>query len=187
MFRVFFLILILPCTSFAQECFHPDGQPYVNHWLACNDTVVVERAKNEAAKETITQWSARALLCEAALEAQDSSALICDERGDFVDGGGNRLWKPKSDNTGLPVFLLPSRYFGLLPNDSVDRVKVYSAETGEEITGRDSFRQTEDGANGDRYHHDVKIGGSEALVIQLERSDGVLECLNVPNASQRYD
>lgn len=189
--RFLAMILFFPLVVSAQECFHPDGQPYKNHWLASIETIKVEQAKNEAAKETITQWSARALLCEAALEEalknQDGEELFsfdCDGFSDFIDGGGGRVWKPVSDNNGLPVFLLPPEYLRLLPDDGVDRVRVFFARDGLEIKDKDKFRGA---TNGNRYTHDVSIRTDEPLVIRLERADAFIECVNVDNASVRYD
>lgn len=135
----------------------------------------------------------RATIAELLAEIERLKALIpppplsaaefgcTGEFSDFRDGSGGRLWKPGSDGTGRPVFLLPNEYCGLLL-DGLQRVEVYDPAGNFLTAGR--FRTCE--ANGNRYHHDVPID-SGPLVVRLIRVDGEVECLQVPDAGVRFD
>lgn len=173
-----------------EDIYHPDGQLYKAHWKAALDTIIVERAKNAAAAETITQWSARALLAEAALEKcllDSKPAPDCDR--EF--GGNGELWKPHSESTGTVVILMPIQY-----EDATVRV----TSGGEEVATviRESLRGGSDSKhpgqhpNGNRKHWwlSKKCGELELqkpIVVEFIKSDGSKECRVVPDPCQRYD
>ncbi len=123
-------------------------------------------------------------MLKAQLPATPLSALefgCTGEFQDFLDGQGGRVWKPVSDNTGRPVFLLPNFYCELLPPNS-GRVEVFRPD-GEFLTNG-LYRTCS--ANGNRYHHDVTVI-SGSVVVRLVRTDGIVDCLRVPNVNERFD
>ncbi|MCB0323007.1 MAG: hypothetical protein KDD69_05515 [Bdellovibrionales bacterium] len=122
---------------------------------------------------------------QAAPDALPPTATVqCDSTGDFLDGGGGgRLWKPFSDNTGRPVFLLPGSYW-----ERVGSVEVFGND-GEKVldgTLRNCCH------NGGRAHYDIPadtygLDSVSPLTIRLNFRGGGNECLTVPMASQRFD
>ena len=158
------------------ECIHPDGQLYQTHWLACGETVALEQAKNLAAAETITQWSARALLAESAL-AQCQAELNPPPVGfeDCFQYQRPELWKPVSDNTGWPVFLLPESEREL-------EWRALDSEGSEvvDVTFRTCC------PNGNRAHWDVRAKcQSLPKPLYLFASDNT--CRIVPDPCERYE
>ncbi len=107
----------------------------------------------------------------------------CNIVGDFVDGGGGRLWKPESDNTGNPVILMPRSY--------------WTRVTGIEVLNRDgvkilSGRNRVCCPNGNRAHYDIPerahvLDAQAPITIKFLFNDGSNECLAVPTPSRRYD
>jgi hypothetical protein len=111
------------------------------------------------------------------------SAGGCDVVKDFFDGQGNALWKPDSDNTGQPVFLLPSEYWF----ETTD-VKVFGRD-GQYLL--DANRRT-CCPNGGRAHWDVRRSGHQLqafapIQIRLTLSNGTTECRTVNNPANRED
>lgn len=112
--------------------------------------------------------------------------LGCNVVKDFTDGPGAALWKPVSDNTRRPVFLLPDEYW-----------------TGEMGVGSGDVRGVDGGVvagitrrtccpNGGRAHFDVTVPASvldqfNPLTVRLFLGNGMVECRKVPVASQRFD
>jgi hypothetical protein len=107
----------------------------------------------------------------------------CDVNTDFSDGGGNALWKPVSDNTGNPVFLLPAEYW-----DTIQEIEILSASGDLVVEGRPRNCCP----NGNRAHYDVPRRASSLMpyapiTVRLTLSDGTTECREVPVPTQRYD
>lgn len=107
----------------------------------------------------------------------------CDLTGDFVDGPGGRLWKPVSENTHRPVFLLPRSYWS-----KVGSVEVFGFDGTKLVDGQRRVCCP----NGNRAHYDVPqyasvLDEDSPLTVRLNFNDGGNECLTVPVASDRWD
>jgi hypothetical protein len=107
----------------------------------------------------------------------------CNIVGDFVDGGGGKLWKPESDNTHNPVILMPRSY--------------WTRVTGIDVLNRDGVKILEGRnrvccPNGNRAHYDIPerahvLDAQAPITIKFLFNDGSNECLSVPVPSRRYD
>lgn len=113
----------------------------------------------------------------------------CDDTIDFSDGPGSALWKPSSDNTRQPVFLLHEWYCG-----NVEKVEVFSSDGEKELNGRPRIDGISRacGPNSNRLHYDVPRSASELdkvapIYIKLHFVGGGHECRIVEKPSQRYD
>lgn len=107
----------------------------------------------------------------------------CDSVSTFEDGSGGRLWKPFSDNTEQPVFLMPRSYW-----DTVQSIEVFASDGTFLLSGGRRVCCP----NGGRAHFDVRAEPHELdefspLTVRLNFRDGGNECLGVPLASQRFD
>ncbi len=110
----------------------------------------------------------------------------CDVTTDFSDGGGGALWKPVSDNTRQPVFLLPAEYW-----DSADKgvndIDVLDANGN--VIANGSRRTC--CPNGNRAHFDVRTScqslGPAPITIRMSLNGGTTECRTVPNPCSRFD
>ncbi len=107
----------------------------------------------------------------------------CDIVGSFEDGPSGRLWKPFSDNTRQPVFLMPRSYW-----ETVQSIEVFAADGTFLLSGGRRVCCP----NGGRAHFDVREDPFELnefapLTVRLNFRDGGNECLGVPDATQRYD
>lgn len=111
----------------------------------------------------------------------------CNVTTDFQDGtGGGALWKPVSDNTRNPVFLLPSRYWS--GSSGVNAIEVLG-NAGQLLTN--GSRRT-CCPNGGRAHFDVPqrastLNASAPITIRMTLNDGSTECRVVPVPTSRYD
>lgn len=107
----------------------------------------------------------------------------CDETLDFVDGGGGALWKPHSENTGKPVFLLPSEYWNMIVG-----IEVLDSGGNLIVNGRNRTCCP----NGGRAHYDVPMHASRLedyapITVKLYMRNGTTECRTVPDPERRYD
>ena len=110
----------------------------------------------------------------------------CSVTTDFVDGPGGALWKPFSDNTGRPVFLLHRSYWS--GPKGVTNIEVVDRDGNFIVNGT---RRT-CCPNGGRAHFDVPRSATSMnpvapITVKLSLSDGTVECRNVPTPTQRYD
>lgn len=154
------LFLFSPLQASAQECFHPDGQPYKNHWEACNVTLIIEYLGRTQAEAILWNFG-------------------CDAQTTFQDDNG--LWKPVSENTGKPVVLLPSYYW-----DEAKSIELYTS-AGTKLADVARRRCC---PNGDRAHYDVPIKAEEIapyarLVITFEND--YKECRIIPDPTRRQE
>jgi len=144
-------------------------QPWYEHFRSCE-------ADLAAHKFEIHLWRTGQLVYQP-----PEPDLGCDIKTDFRDGPGNALWKPVSENTGRPVFLLPASYKG------VRDIDVFSS-SGEHIVSG-SFRGC--CPNGNRAHFDVPVSAGRLedyapITVRLD-VDGVMECREVENPEDRID
>lgn len=159
---------------------HPvDGVPIVYHWLACGDTI-------DLCNSVVPVLTAQRDFALDSLNMCMNPASGCNVETDFADGPGNALWKPVSDNTRLPVFLLPRGYWegdmAVMGGDVVDTNGVVLAA----VTRRTCC------PNGGRAHFDVNVSAaalaaSNPITVRLFLANGLTECRTVPNAAQRVD
>lgn len=145
------------------------AQPWYDHWKASLDNLA-------AHQHELHLWRTGQMTYEP--EAPD---LGCDVETDFRDGPGGALWKPVSENTRKPVFLLPGSY------KHVRDIDVFGAD-GQRITGG-SFRTC--CPNGGRAHFDVPVSGGRLedyapITVRLG-VDGGYECRIVENPEDRVD
>lgn len=108
--------------------------------------------------------------------------------GDFVDGGGNALWKPVSEGTPnrAAVILLPSSpYCGVVNSTTVTVLD----RNGQILSGVQ--RKHCNGVNDNRPHFYLSKTASEMaphapLTVKIQYS-GITECRSVPDPNRRYD
>ncbi len=110
----------------------------------------------------------------------------CDVTTDFIDGGGNALWKPVSDNTRNPVFLLPSSYWS--GSQGVSLIEILDRDGNVILNGS---RRT-CCPNSGRAHFDVPerastLNASAPITVRLALNNGTTECRSVPVPTTRYD
>lgn len=111
--------------------------------------------------------------------------------GDFVDGGGNSLWKPVS-STGKPVILLPHSPYCDAFHSSDLAVTILGSD-GAVVAGLE--REHCDGANDYRTHHWLNKSASQLddfapLTVKVQYHVGsqlVTECRVVSDPHTRYD
>ena len=114
--------------------------------------------------------------------------FACDVTMDFVDTPfAGALWKPVSENTGRPVFLLPAEYWDS-PTMGIQTIDVLDA--GGNLVANGSQRGC--CPNGNRAHYDVPLTATALLpyaplTIRLKLNSGVNECRTVPVPTTRYD
>lgn len=155
------------------ECRHPDGVLFREHWIACGYTV-------DFLGQKLTE-------CLEMLPPPAPPKTECS--GDFTDGQGGALWKPISESTGNPVFLLPASYCG-----KINSVEIATA-TGEHIiNGKPRYdgKVKPCGPNSGRVHYDVPKRTSELaafgeIYVHIALDDGAIECRKVKLASERFD
>jgi hypothetical protein len=156
------------------ECHHPDGALFREHWIACGYTVDILGQKLDE--------------CLAALFPPAPPQGECD--GSFIDGQGGALWKPISESTGKPVFLLPSSYCGNVSSTGI------TDTSGNHIVSpkpRYDGKVKPCGPNSNRAHYDVPMRTSELaafgeVFVHISLDNGSIECRKVsPNASARQD
>jgi len=107
----------------------------------------------------------------------------CTGPADFFDGPEGSLWKPFSDNTGNPVFLLPGRYWY-----TVEDIEILDRD-GQFIlngTPRNCC------PNGVRAHYDVRMNAYRLknyapITVVLYQRDGSKECRVVEDPTKRND
>src|SRR5690606_6805779 len=102
-----------------------------------------------------------------------------------MDGSGGFLWKPKSENDGKLVVLLPKDFKGM-----IDRVEIHSQLPPEEATKLGQGRFSGDTQNGGRPHFRFdKPGesyGSDVHVVVF-KDDGSTATWQIGDGGQRYD
>lgn len=156
------------------ECSHPDGVLFREHWIACGYTVdYLGQKLNE---------------CLAMLPPPEPPKGTCD--GDFYDGQGGALWKPISESTGNPVFLLPSNYCG-----EITSVEITTTNNKHIINGKPRYdgKIKPCGPNGGRVHYDVPVRTNDLatfgeVYVYVFLDNGQTECRKVsPDASIRQD
>ncbi|MCB0325236.1 MAG: hypothetical protein KDD69_16750, partial [Bdellovibrionales bacterium] len=115
-------------------------------------------------------------------------AFGCDVTTDFSDGAfRGALWKPVSENTGNPVFLLPSEYWSSA-DKGVQGIEVLDSAGNVVVNGT----RRNCCPNGGRAHFDVprrasSLNALAPITIRLRLNGGTTECRNVPTPTTRYD
>ncbi len=132
------------------------------------------------ADDTLVVPGGRSIVQEVEPEVAE---VECDLVSTFNDGGGGRLWKPFSDNTRQPVFLMPRVYWEI-----VRTIDVFAADGTFLLHGGRRVCCP----NGGRAHFDVRANPFELdefspLTVRLNFREGGNECLIVPLASERHD
>lgn len=110
------------------------------------------------------------------------------ETGSCGGWGGGALYKPESESTGQIVFLLPRSYCDGT-RSLISNVRVISKATGQEVA---STRLRHCGQhNGNRLHMNVLAKAEDLRAVSplqvLYDFNGVTECREVPDSTQRYD
>lgn len=118
------------------------------------------------------------------LGSTPGARLACSQVRTFVDGAnGGTLWKPHSERTGTPAILMPPEYQGA-------SIGVFNVR-GEPVDGpiiRDCCSH-----NGGRDHTWLSrsagdlAGAGVPLTVRYEFPNGFVDCLTVPDPTQRYD
>ena len=112
-----------------------------------------------------------------------SSSGGCSVTKTFSDGGGGALWKPVSESTGRPVFLLPGAYYSRMKSINI------VARNGSSVA---SAKKRPYLANGNRAHFDVTktasaLNAYKPLTVKLQLTDNSVECRTIAEPSRRYD
>lgn len=138
-------------------------QKWREHWQAC-------QLHNFQLQDLVNQLSTMLV-------------IIPPTCSNFSDGPGGKLWKPVSDNTGRPVFLLP----GSFQTNRGGKVGEVFSVNSEKIADV-SYRSI---ANGGREHYDINVLASsldkfKPITININRGAGV-ECFVVEEPTKRVD
>jgi len=141
-----------------EGCFAPGGLYW--NWIASGWTLAVQGA----------EW----IKTQGELqECLNPAEPACS---DFIDGPGGKLWKPISDNTGNPVFLLPAEY--------ARKSGCYVEASNGGLIAFCSFRTI---ANGNRAHFDVPMSAENLANYKPIKVWLGGECWHVEDPTLRYD
>ena len=110
----------------------------------------------------------------------------CTETHDFRDGAAGSLWKPVSESTGRPVFLLPASYWSGSSGANKLEVLDKNGNLAASVSRRACC------PNGNRAHYDVSKSASSLqplapLTVRMQLNNNVVECRTVPDPTQRID
>lgn len=159
----------LDLTAFRNryDCYHPDGNLFREHWLACGYTVDILTAQ---------------------LGQIPPQTNGCDTVDDFTDGKEGAVWKPVSEKYGTPVFLLPKQQCGLVTKTQVWDATNFISDTLPRYDGNASPC----GPNGSRPHYDVPVAGKDLLsfaplTVKIFLEDGSTDCRTIDDPTKRYD
>ena len=168
---IFLILLLIPSLAFAltkDECVHPNGQLYKDHWNAC--------------KLTLYQWQLRGQDCEAQLISQK-----CDIFTDWnYPGPGDQfasLWKPVQEGRAAPypALLLKGDFY--LPA----KVEIYHP-SGYVVAQGFSRGELQNGGFAtfdiNELARDLPLDAFVAITVP---GQDVTECKLLPNPTLRYE